>query len=168
MRGRGARAAALAVTLSSLGCSDAKVRAAPTAEASSASPAPTGHVEWIALPASVDPASFVQRESARAAADGKKLVIYVGATWCEPCQRFHQAAAAGQLDTSLGGVRFIDLDHDAQAPAIEALGCGSRLIPLFSLPGADGRCTDRRVEGGIKGDGAVAFITPRLTTLLGL
>lgn len=142
---------------------------APTKETSSVT-APAAEplkVEWIQLPSGVGPADFVRAESARADHDKKKLVIYVGATWCEPCQRFHHAAEAGELDRVFGDVRFIDLDADKNASEVAALGCESKMIPLFALPGPDGRCTDRRVEGGIKGDGAVGYISPKLRAVLG-
>jgi thiol-disulfide isomerase/thioredoxin len=121
----------------------------------------------VKIPAGKDPSQFVVGEMARAQVDKKKLVIYVGASWCEPCRHFHEAAESHALDAAFGDVRFIDLDHDQDAAALSALSCDSKLIPLFALPGADGRCSDRRVEGGIKGDGAVAYLAPRLRTLLG-
>jgi thiol-disulfide isomerase/thioredoxin len=165
-----ARAALVgSIALLAPGCRGSDPAPKPDPVTSSPAPGsapPKGHAEWIHLPASADPPTFVQAEMARATKDGKRLVLYVGASWCEPCQRFHAAAESGALDASFGDVRFIDLDHDAEAKAIDALGCESKLIPLFSLPGPDGRCTDRRVEGGIKGDGAVAFIAPRVEDLL--
>src|SRR5438876_864861 len=45
-----------------------------------------------------DVAEIVKAEQAKAAMDGRDLIVYVGATWCEPCQRFHKAAEAGELD----------------------------------------------------------------------
>ena len=37
---------------------------------------------------------------------------------------------------------------------------------LFARPTAEGRCSERRIEGSIKGEGAVAEITPRLAGIL--
>jgi len=34
------------------------------------------------------------------------------------------------------------------------------------LPAQDGRASGKQVEGGIKGEGAVAYMTPRLKDLL--
>ncbi len=42
----------------------------------------------------------------------------------------------------------------------------SQFIPLFALPGADGKGTGKHIEGSVKGSGAVADIVPRLTALL--
>ena len=40
-------------------------------------------------------------------------------------------------------------------------GSGSRMIPLLVVPGPDGRGTDRRREGSVKGDGAGAEMRAR-------
>ena len=141
----------------------------PIKESSKPSPsatAPAGHVEWVKLPMGVSAPDFVRAEASRAEHEKKKLLIYVGASWCEPCQRFHKAAEAGELDNAFGDLRFIDLDNDANEAEIEALDCKSKLIPLFAVPNSEGKCADRRVEGGIKGDGAVAYISPKLRAMV--
>ena len=113
-----------------------------------------------------DPRAFVVAARSEAAASGRTLVVYVGAPWCEPCTRFHDALVAGRLDGDLPGIRFLEIDHDAQAEALSTLDCSSRLIPLFSVPDDDGRCSDRRIQGGIKGEGAVADLAPRIRALV--
>ena len=103
---------------------------------------------------------------ARAEVDGRQLVVYVGAEWCEPCKRFHDAVVAGRLDADLPGVRFLEFDREVDEQGLVEAGYASRLIPLFVVPDAQGRGTDRRHEGGVKGDGAVDFILPRLKRIL--
>src|SRR5579871_5708124 len=157
---RDVRRLVVALALSATGCgtTSASPDPPPSSSTLSGSSARNRKVEWVALPKQGDPAAFVRTEIERARHDEKKLVIYVGAKWCEPCQRFHQAAEAGSLDASFPDLRLIDLDHDADEAAVGGLGCGSQMIPLFSLPDATGHCTDQRAEGGIKGDGAVSYI----------
>jgi thiol-disulfide isomerase/thioredoxin len=116
------------------------------------------------LPGAMPVAPFVAEQLL--AAPGTRIVVYVGASWCEPCERFHRALEAGELDADLRGVRFIEYEHDAANAALESDGYRSRLIPLFALPQADGRCSQRTLEGSIKGDGAVQNILPRLQALL--
>jgi thiol-disulfide isomerase/thioredoxin len=101
------------------------------------------------------------------AAEDEEVVVYVGASWCEPCQAFHAALERGDLDASLGGVKFLEFDADRDRARLEAAGYGGRLIPRFALPGADGRFGGKKIEGGIKGDGAVDNILGRLLPLLG-
>lgn len=109
----------------------------------------------------------VVREALTAAtAEQRRLVVYVGATWCEPCQAFHQAVERGELDEALAGVRFLEFDSDHDGGRLETAGYGGRLIPRFVVPLADGRGSKDRIEGGIKGDGAVAHIMRRLGPLL--
>src|SRR5205085_1867926 len=113
-----------------------------------------------------DVAPIVKTARDKAIADKKKLVVYVGATWCEPCMRFHDAAAAGKLDAVFPNLRLLEFDLDVDRERLEAAGYTSRLIPLFAAPRADGTASSARIEGSIKGDGAVAEITPRLRAVI--
>lgn len=117
------------------------------------------------VPGATPVAPFVAETMASASAG--KTVVYVGASWCEPCQLFHAALQSGALDAQLKGVRFIEYDLDRNKADLAEAGYVSRLIPLFAIPEPDGRCSDRKLEGSIKGETAVATnIMPRLTALL--
>ncbi len=110
---------------------------------------------------------IVRREVGRAKNDRRKLLVYVGATWCEPCKRFHEAAAAGQLDAAFPDLRLLEFDHDRYGERLERAGCASEYLPLFAKPESSGRCSaTARIQGSIKGNGAVSEITPRLAGLL--
>jgi hypothetical protein len=111
-------------------------------------------------------ADVVRREAERASKDGRTLLVYVGAVWCDPCQRFHKAVEDGEISAGLPRLRILEFDLDHDADRLTAAGYASRLIPLFAVPGADGRGTDARMEGSIKGSGAVANIVPRLRALV--
>lgn len=124
-------------------------------------------VEIVHAPPSVDVARWVKGEMGRAAREGREVLVYVGATWCEPCQRFHAAAAAGRLDASYPTLRLLEFDRDRDEERLRAAGYTSNYIPLFAVPGPDGRASGRQVEGSIKGEGAVDNIAPRLSELLG-
>lgn len=113
-----------------------------------------------------DVAALVARELARATRDRRQLLVYVGATWCEPCRRFHQAAAQHKLDGAFPGLRLLEFDDDRDGARLAAAGYAGRYIPLFARPGPDGRGTGRQIEGSVKGDGAVDQIVPRLRSLL--
>lgn len=113
-----------------------------------------------------DVAALVRAELASARGEGKQLIVYVGAPWCEPCTRFHDAAAAGLLDEAFGKVRLLELDLDRDVDALHRAGYQCELIPLFALPNSDGRASGKQISGSVKGDGAVAEITPRLQALL--
>ena len=118
-------------------------------------PAPPGEV-----------APLVQKELQVSARTGQRVLVYVGATWCEPCQRFHAAVEAGELDKQFPNLRLISFDLDRDSERLAAAGYVSQYIPLFTLPNADGRASERKVEGSVKGDAAVAQIAPRLRSLL--
>lgn len=120
----------------------------------------------IDLAPSGDVDTVVKEARARELRDGRKLVVYVGAVWCEPCQHFHKAAAAGKLDADFPALTLLEFDLDKDKERLDKAGYASELIPLFVKPNVDGRASPRRFEGSIKGDGAVANITPRLRELL--
>ena len=112
-------------------------------------------------------APFIAQQLRQHGDHTRALLVYVGASWCEPCQRFHAAAESGALDETLAGVRVIEFDYDADEPALRGAGYVSRLIPLFAIPKPDGTASERMIEGSIKGPDAVARnLVPRLAALL--
>jgi hypothetical protein len=123
------------------------------------------HVTIVHAPSGEIP-PIVQSEAERATSAGRRLVVYVGATWCEPCQRFHHALENGELDSALPKLTLVEFDAEHDSQRLRNAGYGSKFIPLFVLPKPDGTASDKRVEGGIKGDGAVSFVTGKLKELL--
>ena len=110
---------------------------------------------------------IITEELTKAIAAHESLLVYVGATWCEPCRAFHDAAAAGTLDERLGGVRLLVFDADRDTDALEGAGYRSNLIPLFAVPRIDGRASGKQIEGAIKDRDAVTQLVPRIQELLG-
>ena len=110
---------------------------------------------------------FVQQHVEQADASGMRVLVYVGATWCEPCKRFHEALKSGELDEALAGTKFIEFDADRDRAELRAAGYASKYIPLFSVPDVTGRSSGRAIEGSVKGDKAVREnLVPRLLALL--
>lgn len=110
---------------------------------------------------------FVQQHVEEADAQGMRVLVYVGAAWCEPCKRFHQALASGELDEALAGTKFVEFDADKDRAELRAAGYASKYIPLFSVPDHSGHASGRAIEGSIKGDDAVKKdLVPRLLALL--
>jgi hypothetical protein len=133
----------------------------------SPSPTPaTGKVELIEAPPNGDLATYVAGEVARGTRDHVPVLVYVGATWCDPCKAFHAAAAAGKLDAALGPLRLVEFDQDRDGTYLEAAGYTSKLVPLFARPGADGKSTGKQIEGVRKGADYVEQLTPRVRSLL--
>lgn len=128
--------------------------------------APKG-VRFEHAPAGDDVAAIVKTARANAATSGRELVVYVGAKWCEPCQRFHQAAERGELDADFPNLTILDFDVDEDRERLLTAGYESKLLPFFVVPDANGRATEKRFEGSVKGDRAVSNIAPRLRQILG-
>jgi hypothetical protein len=110
---------------------------------------------------------FIQENIEHGETEGVRTLVYVGATWCEPCQAFHRALEAGELDRELAGTRFLEFDSDRDGPELSRAGYGSKYIPLFVMPDPDGRASTRRLEGSVKGPKALREnLVPRLLALL--
>jgi thiol-disulfide isomerase/thioredoxin len=170
---RGARSFAAALAAAALAAATAGCKADPPTAEREPPPAVTAAgavrkpgVEVIAAPEAGDVAEIVQGELARAGKEGRRLLVYVGATWCEPCQRFHQAAQKGELDAAFPGLRLVEFDLDRDRDRLQRAGYTSKMIPLFALPRLDGAASGEQIEGSIKGSGAVDQIAPRLQALL--
>ena len=112
-----------------------------------------------------DVAPQVKAAAEQARSENRRLLVYVGASWCEPCTRFKDALEAGTLDPVLPGLRFMEFDMDVDQQRLSDAGYSSRYIPIFAIPGPDGR-SGALMQGGIKGKGAVDNLTGRLRQLL--
>jgi len=129
-------------------------------------PAAAG-VELIEAPAGTsDIAALVRATAQQLGVRHRRLVVYVGATWCEPCQQIHAAIAGHRLDTVFPDLSLLVFDADRDATALEKAGYVSDLIPLFALPDADGRSSARREFGGRKDIDNVPLLTDKLHRLL--
>lgn len=159
-RDRG-RVLAVALALGAAGaCGDTSKSPAPR-------PTTPPRLELVApQPPITDLAAVVRSALDAARRDDRQLLVYVGASWCEPCIQFHAAAAAGELDATFGTLRLLELDTDRDGDALTAAGYTYEQIPLFAVPGADGRASGRQIQGAIKGRDAVEQIAPRLRALL--
>lgn len=127
--------------------------------------APAGPARLVrAAPGEVAPLVVAALADARAAR--RRVLVYVGAPWCEPCVALHAAAARGALDAALPGLTLLEFDLDVDEERLAAAGYASKFVPLFVVPGADGRATARATEGARKGGDYVQELVPRLQALL--
>lgn len=108
-----------------------------------------------------DALSLVRTERLKAKAEGRVLVVYVGAGWCEPCKRFKSAVQAGSLDDPLGRTTLLVFDADRDTDRLASAGYRFQFIPYVALPGADGHPTDS-VEARGKGSEAWRDLVTKL------
>ena len=81
--------------------------AAPPTPAAPAAP----HIRFAPAPEG-DVAAAVRAFVEQARAQDREPVVYVGASWCEPCRYFHAAAEAGELDAELPRLALLEFDRD--------------------------------------------------------
>lgn len=124
-------------------------------------PGPT----FVKAPGTGEVAPIVASELKRAAGD--PTLVYVSATWCEPCRYFERALDSGELVTAFPRLRLIKFDFDRDEARLADAGYVSDLIPLFAVPDPSGRASGRQMAGSIKGPTAVQDnMVPRLRELL--
>lgn len=129
-----------------------------------AAEAAPGKVEIVVAPPGVEVPPWVHAQ-VRAAA-GRDVLVYVGATWCEPCRHFHDAVTGGRLDVLFPRLTLLEFDLDRDEDRLTRAGYLSEMIPLFARPAPDGTASGRQIEGSVKGEGAVVELTPRLHALV--
>lgn len=129
-------------------------------------PRPGGKVEIVATPASGDLAAYVAGEVKRGEADRVPVLVYVGAEWCEPCRKLHEAAKAGKLDATLGPLRLLEFDADRDGAWLEGAGYKSQLVPLIAKPKADGTSSGVKIEGVKTGQSYLDQLTRGIATLV--
>jgi thiol-disulfide isomerase/thioredoxin len=170
---RAVRPVAIATLAALAACSHAPEQAKqkPAAAAlASTDPSPASHAppSFLRYPrqgSAIEP--WVQEQVELADATHERVLVYVGATWCEPCRRFHEAVQRGELNGTLNGLRFLEFDQDQDAPALKTAGYAYEFIPVLALPDPDGRNHGRMISGSIKGPSAVKEnLVPRLQALL--
>ena len=156
-----------------IGCSrpapDAKpdvATAASVSVAASAAPAaivPTGASKLRVIEADAEEgaASLIRTKRLEAKAEGRTLVVFVSATWCEPCKRFKAEIASGRLDARLGKTTLLAFDADRDGDRLGAAGYTFRFVPFVALPAANGSPAERFEAAG---DGSEVW-RPILTTL---
>jgi thiol-disulfide isomerase/thioredoxin len=160
------RAWLLAATCVACAACDSGTKPGGTPTSDSGVTASADGIRWTQSPGTDDVATAVKAALTQAHADGRTLLVYVGAKWCEPCQRFHHAVEKGELDAAFPRLSILGFDADRDATVLGAAGYTSRLIPLFALPRDDGRASGKQIEGSVKGEAAVNEITPRLRNLI--
>ncbi len=122
-------------------------------------------IEMIPAPPG-DVAEIVKAARTSARAHGRSLMVYIGAVWCEPCQRFHHAADEGKLDDKFPTLSLVVFDLDADNERLRRAQYGPGYIPYFGVPDDDGHGTSNAIAGAIKGEGAIDHIAPRLLELV--
>jgi hypothetical protein len=110
-----------------------------------------------------DALSVVRTERLRAKAEGRVLVVYAGAAWCEPCKRFKHAIQTGVLDDKLAKTTLLVFDADRDTERLASAGYKFQFIPFVGLPGADGHPTDT-AEARAKGSESWRELIAKLET----
>jgi thiol-disulfide isomerase/thioredoxin len=150
---------ALAALLFGFGCTKLK----PTAPSID----PSATVRFVTAPIDGVVSTIMAAQLSRSQTENRRVLLYAGASWCEPCRFFHEAVDRGELTGKLGAVDLVAFDSQVDAERLLLSGYESQFIPLFALPNPDGKASGRHIEGSTKGSAAVNDdLVPRLKELL--
>lgn len=128
---------------------------------------PTATVRFVTAPMDGVVSTIMADQLARSKTENRRVLLYAGASWCEPCRFFHEAVDRGELTGKLGAIDLVAFDAQVDAERMLMSGYESQFIPLFALPNPDGKASGRHIEGSTKGSAAVNDdLVPRLKELL--
>jgi thiol-disulfide isomerase/thioredoxin len=96
-----------------------------------------------AAPPELDTLTNIRTERLRAKAEGRVLVVYVGASWCGPCRRLHAALDSGALGVTLSNTKVLAFDADRDRDRLLAAGYSFQYLPFVALPASDGTLSRR-------------------------
>lgn len=160
----------LAATLLACNTTSARPQAAddapPRATSAAATTAtdaapPTTAVRFVAAADDTDAISLIRTKRLEAKAEGRVLVVYVGAGWCPPCRAMKDEIHSGRLDARLARTTFLAFDADRDGDRLASAGYTFKFIPYVALPGADGHPAESAEARG-KGGGAWRDLLPTI------
>jgi hypothetical protein len=107
-----------------------------------------GGVRVALAPADADAIATIRTERLKAKNEGRVLVVYVGAGWCEPCRALKREIESGRLDQRLSKITLLAFDADRDADRLAGGGYAFKFIPYVALPGADGHVAESQAATG--------------------
>lgn len=119
-----------------------------TATGSTSPPKVGDKIRVIGAAQDSDALSLIRTERLRAKAEGRVLVVYVSATWCEPCKKLKEEIDAGRLDDRYGKTTLLAFDADKDIDRLGSAGYTFKFVPYVALPGADGRPAETQEATG--------------------
>ena len=130
---------------------DTKAEAKPAAEA------------WSKVAAGASLAGKIKARVADAEKAKLKPVVYVGATWCEPCLAIKKHRDDPRMKEAFTGVAIIEVDMDQwKSEQFAELNMKPSAIPVFYAVGSDGKATGKEIDGGAWGDNIPENMAPPL------
>jgi len=131
----------------------ATATASATPSIARTAPAAGTGIRLVAGASDMDALSQIRTARLEAKAQGRVLVVYVGASWCDPCKKMKAEIEAGRLDAKLPRITLLAFDADKDQERLATIGYAFKYVPYVALPGADGQPADSAQATG-KGSGA--------------
>jgi hypothetical protein len=148
------RAALCLVTLAAVGCQS---RPSPTQP-----PAGARGFELDEVAPGRPLAVVLSDGAAKAKAKGLRPFLYIGATWCQPCQKLHRSLDDERMVDAFRGTYVIHLDLDAWERELPSVGLRVAQVPVFFQLDAQGKPTGKSLDGGAWNEDVPAEMAPPL------
>ncbi len=137
------------------GAGSAPAVVSPTPSAANVAPtsAPSsGRPKIVVASEDSDALTLIRTKRLEAKAEGRVLVVYVSATWCEPCRRMKRELDSGRLDDRLAKITFLAFDADKDMDRLVAAGYSFKFVPFVALPAVAGEPAESQQATGKGGE----------------
>jgi hypothetical protein len=104
----------------------------------------------------------LQREAGKATQQHLKPFVYIGATWCAPCNAIKHNLDKPIMIDAFKGTYIMKLDFDAWEDKLPGAGLQHEAVPVFFALDASGKPTGRMIDGGAWGNDTPENIAPAL------
>ncbi len=119
---------------------------------------------WVAVPkGSGGLAAAIAREIAKKPSATAKPIVYLGASWCDPCAAIKRFKTDPRMLDAFQGTYVIELDvDDWKSEGLGALGYKTGTVPVFYAVDAAGKASGPTINGGAWGDNIPETMAPPL------
>jgi thiol-disulfide isomerase/thioredoxin len=119
---------------------------------------------WVAVHPGTGPlAALVAAEIATHPTGNLKPIVYLGASWCGPCQEIKRSKDDPRMLDAFDGAMVIEVDIDEwNKEQLTALGYKTGVIPVFIAVDRDARALGPMIDGGAWGDNVPEIMAPPL------
>lgn len=124
--------------------------------------APKPPIHTSDLPDGSDVSAGLRGAVGEAERAGLKPVLYLGATWCQPCVAYERALFHPEMVAAHANVLLVKADFDRHGSALEAAGFVASGVPFWCHLDREGGNSGRCITGAAWGEDTPENMAPVL------
>lgn len=152
----------LAACQGSGGAEPTKASDKPAPGAAAVAEPSEGFVLTSLAPPAGDAHAALKAEVDKAKQKGLTPYAELWATWCGPCMAIKKSMNDPRMKAAFKGAYVVQIDVDAWGAKLDGTGLSSSVIPIFYALDAEGKPTNRKIDGGAWGDNIPENMAPPL------